>query len=46
MDLIKQYTLPYLCFLGAGVIVVVYLGAAVLLVLLFRLLLTPWRAAC
>ena len=46
MDLIKQYTLPYLCFLGAGLIVVVYLAAIVLLILVFRLLFAPLSGAC
>ena len=46
MDLIKQYTLPYLCFLGAGLIVVVYLAAVVLLILVFRLLFAPLRSSC
>ena len=46
MALVKQHTLPFLCVLGTGVVVVVYLAAAVLCVLLFRLLFTPLRGAC
>ena len=46
MDLIQQYTLPFMCVLGTGVIVVVYLAAAVLFILVFRLLFAPLRGAC
>ena len=46
MDLIQQYTMPFLCVLGAGVVAVVYLTAAVLFVHLFRMLFTPLRGAC
>jgi len=46
MALIKQHTLPFLCVLGTGVVAVVYLAAAVLFVLLFRLLFAPLRGSC
>jgi hypothetical protein len=47
MTYIERYTLPYLCCLGLGVIVLVYMAAAVLTVILLRLLFVPQTvAAC
>ena len=47
MTYIEKYTLPYLCCLGLGFIVLVYMAAAVLTIILLRLLFVPQTvAAC
>ena len=41
MEFIERYTLPYLCCLGLGFIVLVYMAAAVVTLILLRLLFVP-----